>query len=75
MQQSNTDEKAPVLLREETSQMATPKVKRDKKASRSARRLQKKMKHLQLNADEEAFFTECIARAEDERTEAAQKDE
>ena len=33
------------------------------------------MERLQLNADEEAFFTECIARAEDERTETAQKDE
>ena len=54
--------------------MVAPTGKQTKSATRKTRRLQKRMKRLQLSADEEAFFTECIAQAEDERTEAAQQD-
>ena len=54
--------------------MATPKPRQHKKASRRARRLQKKMKRLKLSAEEEKNFTECIERAEEERTQDALQD-
>ena len=75
LQQSDTNEKASVPITEEKIQVAAPTGKKTTSTTRKARRLQKKMKRLQLSADEEAFFTECIAKAEDERTEAAQQDE
>ena len=74
LQQSDTDERAPEPVKEENSQVVAPTGKQTKSATRKTQRLQKRMKRLQLSADEEAFFTECIAQAEDERTEAAQQD-
>ena len=76
LQQSDTDEKASVPINKEKIQVVapTPTGKQTTSTTRKARRLQKKMKRLQLSADEEAFFTECIAQAEDKRTEAAQQD-
>ena len=75
LQQSDNEERAPAPINEERLQVSATTGTKNKAASRKARRLQKKMKRLQLNADEEAFFTECITQAEDERTEAAQQDE
>ena len=67
-----TDETEPknLPLNRGTDEVGPKSTRKNKKA----RRLQKKMERLQLNAEEEAFFTSCIEQAEDERTAAAQQD-
>ena len=74
-EQSDNEECERLPLSKENNRVETPKTRRNKKARRNARRLQKKMERLQLNADEDAFFTNCIEQAEDERTETAQQDQ
>ena len=69
-EESDNDENNELKLEKEEKEEPT-KRKKDKKT----RRLEKRMKRLQLSADEEAFFTNCIERAEDERTEAAKQDD
>ena len=73
-EESDTEVKERLPLSQEVNQVATPKKRQHKKANRNARRLQKKMERLKLSAEEENFFTECIERAEEERTQEALQD-
>ena len=73
LQQSDTDERAPEPVIKEKIQVTAPTRDEQIKTKRG-RRLQARMKRLQLSEDEEAFLTSCIEQAEDKRTESAKQD-